>query len=156
MNWKKMTLTALLTLGLTTIPALAQNTNTSTDHNSISSKTMHAMKKAGEKTKDTAEAAKDKVSGKKKLDINTASKDELAKLPGMTSDEAQKVIDSRPFKMKSDLVKKEIVSKAEYAKIKGDIIAKKSMSGSAATTAKTTMRKTKKSTTTTAAGPSMK
>lgn len=164
MNWKKMTLTALLTLGLTAIPALAQDTSsttttatqTTTDHNDTNSKTKHAMKKAGEKTKETAEAAKDKAIGKNKLDINTATKDELAALPGMTSDDAKKVIDSRPYTMKSQLVSKDIISKAEYSKIKGDIIAKKSTSGSADTTAKTKTKRTKKSTTTTTSGPSMK
>lgn len=157
MNWKKVTLTALLSLGLMTIPALAQDASTTssgqattTDHNDTNSKTKHAMKKAGEKTKDTAEAAQEKVSGKR-LDINTASKEELAELPGMTADSAQKIIGGRPYKMKSDLVKKDIVSKDEYAKIKGHVIAKQSASSDTAKTKK----KTKKTTTTTT-GPSMK
>ena len=169
MNWKKMTLTALLSLGLLAIPALAQDTSSTTttttlsttDHNDTNSKTKHAMKKAGEKTKDTAEAAKDKMTGdnKTKVDINSASKDELAGLPGMDDATAQKVIDGRPYKMKSQLVSKGVVSKDEYAKINSDVVAKKSSSGSddaSATTGKT--RKTKKTTTTTTTtnGPSMR
>jgi len=66
MNWKRMTLTALLTAGLMTVPALAQDASTSsttstqatTDHNDTNSKTKKAMKKAGQKTEDTASAAK--------------------------------------------------------------------------------------------------
>ena len=164
MNWKRMTLTALLTAGLMTVPALAQDASTSsttstqatTDHNDTNSKTKKAMKKAGQKTEDTASAAKDKMTGesKTKVDINSAFKEELAELPGMNADSAQKVIDGRPYKMKSQLVSKNIVSKDEYAKVKGDIVAKKSASSEGATA--TTKKKTKKTTTTTTTGPSMR
>jgi competence protein ComEA len=155
MNWKRMTLTALLTLGLTAIPALAQDTSsTTTTTTPATTKTKQAMKKAGEKTKWTAETAKNKVTGKKMLDLNTATKDELAALPGMTPDEAQKIIDSRPYRMKSQLESKDIIPKAEYAKIKGDIIAKQNTSGVANTTAKTKAKHTKKPMTTTTTGPS--
>ncbi len=168
MNWKKMTLTALLTAGLMTLPALAQDTTTSTtttqtttDHNDTNSKTKHAMKKAGEKTKDTAEAAKDKVSGesKTKVDVNSASKEELAELPGMDADTAQKVIDNRPYKSKSQLVSKNVLTKDQYAKVKTDVIAKQSKSekGDNATATSGKTKKTKKTTTTTtSSGPSMR
>ncbi len=58
-----------------------------------------------------------------KLDINSASKDELEQLHGIGPMTAQKIIDGRPYRAKSDLVSKKIVTKGEYAKIKDQIVA---------------------------------
>ena len=52
-----------------------------------------------------------------KIDLNTASKDDLMKCPGMTSDTADKIIAARPFKSKGELESKKIVTKAEYNKM---------------------------------------
>lgn len=162
MNWKKATLTGLVSLGLLAIPGLAQDASTTstqtTDHNDTNSKTKRAMKKAANKTQDAASDAKDAVTGNKRLDLNSATKDDLAALPGMTPADAQKVIDNRPYKMKSDLVKKNVVSADEYAKIKDNIIAKKSTAtkaaaGNAASTKG--KNKSKKPEASTTAGPSM-
>jgi competence protein ComEA len=58
-----------------------------------------------------------------KVDINSATKAELAKLPGIGDAYSQKIIDGRPYKAKTDLESKKILPKGVYDKIASLIIA---------------------------------
>ena len=58
-----------------------------------------------------------------KLDINSASKEELDALPGIGEAYAQKIIDNRPYRTKRDLVAKKVIPQSTYDKIQDRITA---------------------------------
>jgi DNA uptake protein ComE-like DNA-binding protein len=66
-------------------------------------------------------------------DINSASKEDLMKLPGITDELAQKIIDGRPYKTKTELTKKNVLTKAEYGKVRSHVIAKREAKAAEAT-----------------------
>ena len=77
-----------------------------------------------EKTARHVKAEKVEKATMAKIDINTATKDELMKLPGVGDAIADKIIAGRPYKTKGALATQKILGPKAYAKIRGSIIAK--------------------------------
>jgi competence protein ComEA len=61
----------------------------------------------------------------KQLNLNTATKDQLLSLPGVTAAEAERVIAGRPYREAGDVVRRHIMPKTEYDKIADRVTAKK-------------------------------
>lgn len=83
----------------------------------IREKTAHDTAELKHDTKAFAEGIKDGLADKKAVDLNKASRDELASLPGMDSAKADRVIAERPYASAHQLVTRHVLTEEEYGRI---------------------------------------
>jgi hypothetical protein len=74
--------------------------------------------------KAVAQGIREGWSRDKPLDLNTASKEDLMTLPGVTSEEADRVLAARPFRSPNEMVSRRIMTKTQYDKIADRVVAK--------------------------------
>ena len=86
--------------------------------------TAYAQKADAPKAAATAAPAAKDAAKTELIDINSADEKTLMTLKGIGDVTAKKIIKSRPYGGKDDLVKKKIVAEKVYADIKDQIIAK--------------------------------
>ena len=55
------------------------------------------------------------------VDVNHASREELARLPGVDEEDAERIIRARPYEAKSDLVRRGVVSEKQYEEFQAHI-----------------------------------
>jgi competence protein ComEA len=72
---------------------------------------------AGRQGKAIAEGAKQGWNSGSKVNVNTASKDQLTALPGIDAEGAQSIIAGRPYHTREELKTRGVVSPEEYQKI---------------------------------------
>jgi DNA uptake protein ComE-like DNA-binding protein len=73
-------------------------------------------------SKAIAEGVKDGLSSKRSVDLNTASKDDLASLPSIDTRQADRIIAERPYANTHQLVTRRILTEDEYTKIQDRVV----------------------------------
>ena len=68
-------------------------------------------------SKAVAEGIKDGLTEKKTADLNRASRDELASLPGMDDHKAGRIVAERPYANTHQLVSRHVLTEDEYSRI---------------------------------------
>jgi DNA uptake protein ComE-like DNA-binding protein len=63
------------------------------------------------------------VAGKTaKVDVNRADRDEIGRLPGMTAQTVDRIIQNRPYRKLDELVSKRVIGKKQFAEIREYIV----------------------------------
>jgi len=118
----KYCLALLFGIVISGLPLFAQNAGGTS---AATGKTTSSSSASTTKSKSSSAASK--------LDINSATADQLKALPGIGDATAQKIIASRPYHAKNDLVSRNIISQSEYGAIKDQIIAHRTQGASSST-----------------------
>ena len=111
-------------LGKARFDALKDLVTTAAPAASKTTTAKRAAAKTAAKTADSSTKEMPKLKDGEKININTASKDELDVLPGIGPVRAQAIIDGRPFKTIEDVMKVKGIKEIEFGKIKDLITVK--------------------------------
>ena len=116
-----MRLTALLPVALI---ALTSCTPHERSPDEIREQTARATSTAARDAKAVAQGVVQGIKQQRTININRASADDLKSLPGIDDDAAGRIIDHRSYSDSEDLVKRHVISRAEYNRIAGKIEAR--------------------------------
>jgi competence protein ComEA len=115
-------MTMLLTLALMVSGSAQAAKSSKSKKSDAATSTKTESKGAATSAENKAGANKGGESGK--IDLNSATKDQLVALPGIGDAYAQKIMDGRPYANKRQLVSKGIVPEGSYKKFEAQVIAK--------------------------------
>jgi len=96
---------------------------TSDNPDQIRQRTAEATATMKRDTKAVVEGVKEGLGGQKTINLNKASREDLLSLPGVTERQADRIIADRPFADAHVLVKRRVLSEAEYTKISDRVTA---------------------------------
>ena len=91
----------------------------------LKEKTAEATAEVKSDAKAVAEGIREGWNRNEPLDLNTATKEQLLSLPGVSGAEADRVIAGRPYNEPGELVTRRIMPKTEYDKIADRVTAKR-------------------------------
>jgi DNA uptake protein ComE-like DNA-binding protein len=86
--------------------------------------TAKATRAAAQDAKAVVQGVGDAMKKNGAVDVNTASADDLEKLPGVDPARARRIIANRPYDHTDDMVKKHAISQDEYDRISSQVVAK--------------------------------
>lgn len=112
-------------LPITAILLLAFLVGCTQNPQDLKEKTARATAEAKQDARAVAAGIREGWRRDKPLDLNSASKEQLVTLPGLTTREADRVIAGRPYSEPDQLVTRGIMTKTEYDKIADRIVAKR-------------------------------
>ncbi len=113
-------LTRLVMIGSLLAACAACAPNQSPDQ--LREKTAEATANIKRDTKAVAEGVKEGLSNKRSVDLNKGSKDDLASLPGISSQKADRMIAERPYATTRQLVTRHVLTEDEYAQIQDRVV----------------------------------
>jgi len=91
----------------------------------LKEKTAQATAEMKQDAKAVAAGIREGWNRNNQVDLNSASKAQLASLPGMTNEEVDRVIAGRPYNVPTDIVTRHILSQAQYNQISSRVTVKK-------------------------------
>lgn len=134
---RALRLTAALLAGLA-VPALAQTTSTSRPTTPpAATSTRPSTAPAAAPARPTAQAAAAPTAAVKRIDINSASEQEIATLPGIGAVYSKNIVQGRPWDDLGDLVKKKALPQSVFDRNKDRFALANINTSSAADLAKT-------------------
>jgi DNA uptake protein ComE-like DNA-binding protein len=116
-----MRLSAFLLFALITLTACTPHDRSPDE---IRAQTARATSTAVRDAKAVTQGVVEGVKQQRTININRASADDLKSLPGIDDETAGHIIDHRPYTDSEDLVKRHIITRAEYDRIAGKIEAR--------------------------------
>lgn len=91
----------------------------------VREKTAEATAEIKSDAKAVADGVRDGWNRDRPLDLNSATRDQILSLPGVTAPEATRIVDNRPYQDPKDLVTRGVLPQEKYDKISDRIVAKK-------------------------------
>ena len=89
----------------------------------IRKETADATATAAKDAKAVAQGVADGLKEKSPINVNRASPDDLKALPGIDEATARRIADNRPYDNVADMVRKHVISKAEFDRIADKVTA---------------------------------